>query len=199
MNESNTSIKSSSSEEVQDFFSSLNEVNEQKYISALKNSSLKLWAFLNEEGLTSLHQSISLNLYQLSKEIIEQAKKNLSQEEFFSFINCKTNKGQTPLHYASFVGNIKLIKILIQNGADFLTKTNNGFNVLHLATMGNKITSFFYFIEKYKININSKDIKDNTSLHLAAYFNSKAIFNYLLIIIKLILTLLIKKNLPNFL
>ena len=121
-----------------------------------------------------------MNLYQLSKEIIEQAKKNLSQEEFFSFINCKTNKGQTPLHYASFVGNIKLIKILIQNGADFLTKTNNGFNVLHLATMGNKITSFFYFIEKYKININSKDIKDNTSLHLAAYFNSKAIFNYLL-------------------
>ena len=181
MNES-TTIKSSSSEEVQDFFSTLSEANEQKYISALKNSSLKLWAFINEEGLTSLHQSVSLNLYELSKEIIESAKLNLSKEEFYSFINSKTNKGQTPLHYASFVGNIKLIKLLLQNDADFSAKTNNGFNVLHLATMGNKITSFFYFIEKYKVGIESKDIKDNTCLHLATYFNSKTIFNYLLTI-----------------
>ena len=46
--------------------------------------------------------------------------------------------------------------------------------------MGNKITPFYYFIKKYNININSKDSKDNTSLHLATYFNSKKIFNYLL-------------------
>ena len=179
-NESNIPIKYSSSGEAKDFFSSLNEFNEEKYILALKNSSLKIWAFLNEDGLTSLHKSISLNLFELSKEIIESANKNLSQKDFISFINCKTKKGQTPLHYASFVGNIKIIKILIQNGADILSKTNNGFNVLHLATMGNKMTSFFYFIEKYKININSKDVKDNTSLHLSTYFNSKKIFNFLL-------------------
>ena len=169
-----------SSSEIQEFFSSLDAQNEEKYISALKNSSLKLWTFLNEDNLTPLHQSISLNLFDLSKEIIEAAKKNLSQKDFITFINWKTNKGQTPIHYASFSGNIKIIKLLIQNGADILIKTNNGFNVLHLATMGNKITSFFYFLEKYKININSKDVKDNTSLHLAAFFNSKKIFNYLL-------------------
>ena len=177
----NTSTKTSfSSEEVHDFFSSISEENEQKYISALKNSSLKLWTFLNEDGLTSLHQSISLNLYELSKEIINAANNNLSKNEFYSFINSKTNKGQTPIHYASFVGNIKIIKLLIQNGADISSKTNNGFNVLHLATMGNKITSFYYFIERYKMDINFKDLKDNTSLHLATYFNSKKIFNFLL-------------------
>ena len=169
-----------SSNIIQDFFSSLIVEKEEEYISAIKSSSLKLWTFLNEEGLTPLHQSISLNLYELSKEIIDSVKNNLSQNEFKSFINSKTNKGQTPLHYASFVGNIKLIKLLIQNGAEILSKTNNGLNVLHLATMGNKITSFYYFIEKYKININSKDIKENTNLHLATFFNSKKIFNYLL-------------------
>ena len=46
--------------------------------------------------------------------------------------------------------------------------------------MGNKVTSLYYFIKKYEIDINSKDSKDNTCLHLATYFNSKKIFNYLL-------------------
>ena len=46
--------------------------------------------------------------------------------------------------------------------------------------MGNKVSPFFYFIEKYNMNINSKDSKENSSLHLATYFNSKKIFNYLL-------------------
>ena len=178
--ETNISTKSDSSNEVKKFFISLCEENEGKYILALKNKTLKLWTFVNEDRLTSLHLSISLNLFELTKEIINSAQQNLSPKDFSEFINWKTNKGQTPLHYASFVGNIKLIKLLIQNGADILSKTNNGFNVLHLAIMGNKITSFYYFIEKYKISINSKDSKDNTSLHLAAYFNSKKIFNYLL-------------------
>ena len=169
-----------SSKEVKDFFETLNEENEEKVIHNIKNSSLKIWTYINEDGLTPLHQSISLNLYELSKEIISLAKDNLSQNEFNSFINCGTNKGQTPLHYASFVGNIKLIKLLIQNGADISAQTNNGFNVLHLSIMGNKISPFYYFIQKFNVNINSKDSKENTSLHLATYFNSKKIFNYLL-------------------
>ena len=179
-NETNNIVKTSTSKEVRDFFLSLNEENEENYILALRNSSQKLWTYLNEDGLTALHHSIFLNLFELSKEIIEHSKKNLSPNDFKYYINQKTNKGQTPLHYASFVGNIKLIKILIQNDADIFAKTNNGLNVLHLATMGNKITSFYYFIERYKMRINSKDNKENTSLHLASYFNSKKIFNFLL-------------------
>ena len=169
-----------SEKETEDFFNSLNETNEGKYIKLIKNSSIKIWNYLNEDGLTPLHQSISLNLYDLSKEIITSAKNNLSKKDFNSFINYGTKKGQTPLHYASFVGNIKLIKLIIQNGADISAKTNNGFNVLHLSIMGNKVSPFFYFIQKYNMDINSKDSKENSSLHLSTYFNSKKIFNYLL-------------------
>ena len=177
--------KIESPNDIEQFFKALNEENENEYINYLKNPSIKFWTFLDENGLTPLHQSISLNLYDLSKEMIIIAKNNLSQEEFISFINSGTNKGQTPLHYASFVGNIKLIKLLIQNGADISIKTNNNFNVLHLAVMGNKITSFYYFIKKYKIDINSKDSKDNTILHLATFFNSKKLFNFLLTVKKI--------------
>ena len=185
MEESNFSTKTNSSDEIQDFFSSLSTENEKKYINALKNSTIKLWTFINEDGLTPLHQSISLNLYELTKELIKAAKNNLDEDEFNNFINFKTNKGQTPLHYASFVGNIKIIKLLLENNADLFAKTNNGFNVLHLATMGNKLTSFFYFTEKYRLDINSKDFKENTCLHSSTYYNSIKIFNYLLTIDKI--------------
>ena len=171
--------------EIQEFFDSLNKENEEKYINDIKNSSLKIWNYKDENGLTPLHQSISLELYKLSKEIIIFAKNNLSKEDFNSFINSRTNKGQTPLHYASFVGDIKLIKLLIQNGADISIKTNNNFNMIHLAVMGNKVTSLYYFYKKYKIDISSNDSKNNTLLHLAAYFNSNKIFNYLLTVKKI--------------
>ena len=185
MEESNFSTKTNSSDEIQEFFSSLSNENEKKYINALKNSTIKLWTFINEDGLTPLHQSISLNLYELTKELIKAAKNHLDDDEFNNFINFKTNKGQTPLHYASFVGNIKIIKLLLENNADLFAKTNNGFNVLHLATMGNKLTSFFYFTEKYRLDINSKDFKENTCLHSSTYYNSIKIFNYLLTIDKI--------------
>ena len=171
--------------EIQEFFDSLNKENEEKYINDIKNSSLKIWNYKDENGLTPLHQSISLELYKLSKEIIIFAKNNLSKEDFNSFINSRTNKGQTPLHYASFVGDIKLIKLLIQNGADISIKTNNNFNMIHLAVMGNKVTSLYYFYKKYKLDISSNDSKNNTLLHLAAYFNSNKIFNYLLTVKKI--------------
>ena len=121
----------------------------------------------------------------MTKELIKAAKNNLDEDEFNNFINFKTNKGQTSLHYASFVGNIKIIKLLLENNADLFAKTNNGFNVLHLATMGNKLTSFFYFTEKYRLDINSKDFKENTCLHSSTYYNSIKIFNYLLTIDKI--------------
>ena len=175
-----SNITNESSEEIKEFFKLLNEDNEQKYIDLIKNSSIKFWNYFDENGLSPLHKSISLYLYNLSREMIITAKNKLSEEEFNIFINYKTNKGQTPLHYASFIGDIKLIKFLIQNGADISIKTNNNFNLLHLASMGNKATSFYYFFKKYNLDVNSKDTKDNTSFHLAIFFNSKKIFNYLL-------------------
>lgn len=147
MEESNITTKTNSSDEIQDFFSSLSTENEKKYINAIKNNTLKLWTFVKEDGLTPLHQSISLNLYELTKELIKSAKDSLDEKELNNCINCKTNKGQTPLHYASFVGNIKIIKLLLDNNADLFAKTNNGFNVLHLSIIGNKITSFFILLK----------------------------------------------------
>ena len=45
----------------------------------------------------------------------------------------QSEQGFYPLHFASFHGNIQLIKLLMRNKADFTVKTNEGINMLHVA------------------------------------------------------------------
>jgi len=43
------------------------------------------------------------------------------------------NVGFSPLHFASFHGNIKLIKLLIKNGANMRALDSKMINMLHVA------------------------------------------------------------------
>jgi len=45
----------------------------------------------------------------------------------------KSEQGFYPLHFASFHGNIQLIKLLMRNKADYTVQTNEGINMLHVA------------------------------------------------------------------
>jgi palmitoyltransferase len=50
------------------------------------------------------------------------------------WINHKTDDdGFTALHFASFRGNLTLIKMLLENGADMNLRNNFGINVMHVA------------------------------------------------------------------
>ena len=54
------------------------------------------------------------------------------------WINVKTNKEKfTALHLATKTGNLKIIEILVQSGADIHAKTLAGSNVLHIAAQAN--------------------------------------------------------------
>lgn len=53
--------------------------------------------------------------------------------------------GFTALHFASFRGNIALIKLLMKNGADMYIRNNFGINVMHVAAQGDQPISLFYF------------------------------------------------------
>ena len=58
-------------------------------------------------------------------------KKNINDELLKDFINEKNDQGVTALHYASFRGNVKIIKLLIENGANLYAKTNRKLNIFH--------------------------------------------------------------------
>ena len=48
----------------------------------------------------------------------------------------KSEEGFYPLHFASFHGNVKLIKLLVRNGANIWVKNKQGINMLHVAAQG---------------------------------------------------------------
>lgn len=69
--------------------------------------------------------------------LMDKAKGLITDAQIQVWINHKTDDdGFTALHFASFRGNITLIKLLIENGADKFVKNNFGINVMHVAAQG---------------------------------------------------------------
>jgi len=119
---------------------------------------------------------IVIQILQLTKSRISINNSNL----FSQYVNCKSTQGYTALHYASYRGNIEIIKVLIENGAEIETPNVQGINVLHMAAQGNQPASFVYFVEKYKLSIQGVDIAGSTPLHWACYSGSEDMINFLL-------------------
>ena len=164
-------------------------VNHEKY-NELSNFILdkknEIWKIKKGDDITVLHTACVADNYKLVNLIIESTKKrlelniensNISKEEkiskekiiFNEFINAKTETEKlTALHYAAFRGNIKIIKLLIQNSADVNAVSYNGLNMLHKGAQGDSPNSIVYFNKKYKIDLASTNHDKLTALHFAA-------------------------------
>ena len=145
---------------------------------------IEIWKIKKGDDITLLHSACVSDNFKLVKLIIESTKKrlnlisenSLSKEEkinneniFKDFINAKTETEHlTALHYASFRGNIKIIKILIQNFANVQALTYNGLNMLHKGAQGNSPNSIIYFNKKYNIDIGSTNNDNLNAMHFAA-------------------------------
>ena len=86
--------------------------------------------------------------------------------------------GFYPLHYASFHGNVKLVKLLVKNGANVHAKNKQGINMMHVAAQGDQAYSLTFFREQ-GISINSKDGEDSSPLHWACFAGSDTATYYL--------------------
>lgn len=136
------------------------------------------------EDLTVLHNACAIDKTQVAETIILQTKKRLKLDQenllsakekednlniFKDFINAKTQgDNQTALHYASFRGNIKIIRLLIDNYADINAVTTKGYTMLHKAAQGNKPSAIVYFNKKYKMDLEATEENKMNALHLAA-------------------------------
>jgi palmitoyltransferase len=83
------------------------------------------------------------------------------------------------LHFASFRGCLKLIKLLIKRGADMYAKNNFGINVMHVGAQGDQPISLYYFKLK-GMDLNQMDNRFSTPLHWACYSKSEIAMCYLL-------------------
>ena len=170
--------------EVENVFSLIAKEQTEELISYILNEENEVWNIKRGEEITILHNACAIDKTNISEIIIEKIKirlkltkdSSLSEEEkskneeiFKNFINAKTQGDNlTALHYASFRGNIKIIKLLIENHAEINALSSNGYNMIHKAAQGNKPSAIVLFYKKYKMDLESTDENQITALHLAA-------------------------------
>ena len=175
---------SSAVPEIENVFTLVSEERIQELTDFILSEENEIWNIKRGEDLTVLHNSCAIDKTNVTETIIEQTKKRLkltadsslsedekkaNEEIFKGFINAKTQgDNQTALHYASFRGNIKIIKLLIQNHAEINALTSNGYNMLHKAAQGNKPSAIVYFNKKYNMDLDSVEENQQNALHLAA-------------------------------
>lgn len=87
--------------------------------------------------------------------------------------------GLTALHYATWIGNIKIIKELIKNGANIHAVNSNGIGIMHIAAQSDQASMLVYFKE-LGLSPSCTDKQNATPLHWACYFCSENAVAYLL-------------------
>ena len=169
----------------EELFDYINEGNKDKIREFLTKNN-KIWTYRSKENNNStiLHISVYKKLYEITELFINDCKEKIP-DELKNFINVKNDQGVTAIHYASFRGNVKIIKLLIDNGADITIKTNRDLNVIHYACQGNRPNSLMYFyFELMKKNdfslIKQQDSGGSIPLHWAAYSNAEDVLLYLI-------------------
>ena len=155
--------------------------NIKNYLSVNK---YEIWKYRSKDfnNETVLHLAIKTRDISIISSILKYCQEKLSAEDFKKFINEKNEKGVVALHYASFLGNVDIIKYLINYGADIKALTTNDLNVIHYAAQGNQPNSlmYFYLFHRDKIKLEKTDIKGSTPLHWASYSSAFEMALYLL-------------------
>ena len=151
---------------------------------------LPIWEYKSKDNYNS--SALNLSVYKKSLKITElliNYCKAEYPEKLSDFVNAPNDQGISPLHYASFNGDVPLIKLLIENGADITKTTKRKLNVIHYCAQGNKPNSLMYFYLKMKEDINKENkyelIKDkdgggSTALHWAVYSLAEDLLLYLI-------------------
>ncbi|XP_076783334.1 ankyrin repeat domain-containing protein 31 [Arvicanthis niloticus] len=97
-------------------------------------------------------------------------KASCSQEVNTGGLNKRNAKGESRLHVASRGGNISLVKVLIESGADVNLKDNEGWTPLHKASSGG-FDDVIVELLKAGANVNCENIHGILPLHGASAGN----------------------------
>ena len=166
-----------------ELFEYIQSKNQEKIREYFQNPEFKIWQLKDENGYTILHKSAFNCDIEMTNLIIKEAKRRLGMgkgDVLAKFINDKTNEGLTALHYAANKGNIPLLKLLIENGANVDAVTNLGQNLMHMAAEGNQPSMLIYLITEQHLSAQSVDENGSTPLHWACYSGAEEAVNFLL-------------------
>ena len=93
----------------------------------------------------------------------------------------RTELRASALHLAAFQGEIKMIRLLAEHGADMAVTTASGVNALHMASQGNSALGLNMLLYDYGgFDLNQTDNSGATTLIWAAFCGSEISLAYLL-------------------
>ena len=105
------------------------------------------------------------NLYKLRKDLCEAILKedlkrlnSILLENDFINLNYIDNEGQTPLHRSCKIGNIDIVKLLLNNGASLNLTNRYGWYPIHIASYFGYTNIVIYLIQQ-----SSSSPADNSS------------------------------------
>ena len=172
-------------EESKKFFNNIYNYKTEEIKKFLSEETIhEIWKYISKEENeeTVIHVAIKNDEKPIINIILKYCQTNLSEENFKKLINKKNTKGVVAIHYASFQGNIDIIKYLINYGAEINFLTSRNLNVIHYAAQGNKPNSlmYFYLFHRDKVDLKNIDKGGSTALHWASYSSSVEIAMYLI-------------------
>ncbi len=88
----------------------------------------------------------------------------------------------TPLHSATYFGNLEVVQKLIEYGADINAEDRDGWTVLHWASSGSffKDGSVLRLLLELGADVNARTKKGSTPLHKASYYGALEVVSLLL-------------------
>ena len=155
------------------------------------NPDIDLLRLRDRDGNTVLHQLafeghidiIRLFVREAKRRLVKHYRKSLYQrsekQEIKVWMDLQNSEGFTPILYAAYNGHIDIIKYFVQDHeVSYNLTTNTGLNILHCAAQRNMVLPMLYF--RGKLDLNSKDQLNSTSLHWASYMNCEQVAQFLL-------------------
>ena len=140
-----------------------------------------------ENGRNSLkNNSKAFSLDEKSTIDIEENPHNINKEKDINIIDLlslKDKAGNTPMLFAAFKGNLKIMKKMISLGLGFHEVNNAGLNIIHMAAQSDASNIILYFKEKYNFDLFQSDFLKNNALHWACSSGSKSVLDYLMLYI----------------
>ena len=163
-----------------EFFQAISKGDESALSAFLARTRRPPTDFRNSKGCTALHSStLSPNPHLLYLLIEEVRKRPQGKELLSAWVRVRSKDGLTALHYAFYNGKVDCARVFLQIGASLEELTEDGANVLMLATTADQAL-MVAFSQELQVPLQGRDRKGNTALHYAAREGAEFVANVIL-------------------